>query len=162
MRTGYLRVINNQDLYPVDDDMASISLNEHGKRTWATAKKNKPRALLWSILKTSRGALAYGIFPRICMIGFRYAQPLLLSRTISFASSPDQSDSIGWGLTAAFGLVFLGLAVANGSYYHMVYRFITSVRGILVSIIYDKTVDLSITALDESVAVTLMASDTGL
>ena len=41
----------------------------------------------------------------------------------------------------------------------MVYRFIVALRGTLVSMIYSKTVDLSITALDESVAVTLMSSD---
>ncbi|KIM99556.1 hypothetical protein OIDMADRAFT_125496 [Oidiodendron maius Zn] len=73
-------------------------------------------------------------------------------------TSPEAT--IGWGLTAAFGIVFIGLAVANGSYYHMTYRFVTSVRGTLVSMIYAKTIDLSITALDESAAVTLMASDT--
>jgi ATP-binding cassette subfamily C (CFTR/MRP) protein 1 len=44
----------------------------------------------------------------------------------------------------------------------MTYRFVTSVRGTLVSMIYAKTIDLSITALDESAAVTLMASDTGM
>lgn len=44
----------------------------------------------------------------------------------------------------------------------MAYRFVTSVRGTLVSMIYTKTIDLSITALDESAAVTLMASDTGM
>ena len=31
----------------------------------------------------------------------------------------------------------------------------------MVSMIYSKTVDLSITALDESVAITLMSNDTG-
>jgi ATP-binding cassette subfamily C (CFTR/MRP) protein 1 len=45
---------------------------------------------------------------------------------------------------------------------HMTYRFITSVRGTLVSMIYTKTIELSVTALDESAAVTLMASDTGI
>lgn len=51
---------------------------------------------------------------------------------------------------------------ANISQDHMAYRFITSVRGTLISMIYAKTIDLSITALDESAAVTLMASDTGM
>lgn len=85
----------------------------------------------------------------------------MLERTVQFANNDNEPDSIGWGLTAAFGLVFTGLALANGSYNHLTYRFVTSTRGILVSMIYSKTVDLSITALDESAAVTLMASDTG-
>jgi ATP-binding cassette subfamily C (CFTR/MRP) protein 1 len=138
-----------------------MNLQSHAQKMWVITDKTHQRALLWSTLKASRGALAYCIFPRICLIGFRYAQPFLLSRTVDFANSPDEPDSIGWGLTAAFGLVFTGLAIANGSYYHMIYRFVTSVRGILVSMIYTKTVDLSITALNESAAVTLMASDTG-
>ncbi|KAA8575989.1 hypothetical protein EYC84_006152 [Monilinia fructicola] len=113
-----------------------------------------------SVLKATRGAFAFGLIPRLCIIGFRYAQPFLLERTVGFANDESQPDSIGWGLTGAFGLVFLGLAVLNGTYYHMAYRFNTAVRGSLVSLIYAKTVDVSITALDESVAVTLMANDT--
>jgi ATP-binding cassette subfamily C (CFTR/MRP) protein 1 len=162
MRTGYVRVINNQDLYPIDYDMSSVVLNDRAQKAWTSAEKGDVRALLWSTLKASRGSLAFCIFPRVCLIGFRYAQPFLLSRTIDFANSPEEPNSIGWGLTAAFGLVFLGLAVASGSYYHMTYRFVTSIRGILVNMIYTKTLDLSITALDESAAVTLMANDTGM
>jgi ATP-binding cassette subfamily C (CFTR/MRP) protein 1 len=42
----------------------------------------------------------------------------------------------------------------------MTYRFVTSVRGSLCSLIYTKTLDLGSTALDESVAVSLMSTDT--
>ncbi|KAG0646471.1 abc multidrug transporter B [Hyphodiscus hymeniophilus] len=159
MTTGYGRVIQNEDLYPIDDVMKSAFLQDQGQRVWSNAPRNQPRALFWSTLKASRTSLAYCVFPRLCLVGFRYAQPFLLSRTVDFANSPDEPDSIGWGLTGAFGLVFLGMAVVNGSYEHMTYRFVTMVRGTLVSMIYAKTVDLSITALDESAAVTLMASD---
>jgi hypothetical protein len=43
----------------------------------------------------------------------------------------------------------------------MSYRFVTTVRETFVSLIYSKTMNLSITALDESAAVTLVANDTG-
>lgn len=79
---------------------------------------------------------------------------------MNFVGSQDR-DSIGWGLTGAFGVVFVGMAVASGSYYHMTYRFVTAVRGGLVGIVYRKTVDLSVTALDESAAITLMSNDAG-
>lgn len=161
MRTGFQRVLTNEDLYPIDDDMTSKVLLGRGQEAWNNSNKSRPRALFWSTLWATRSAFTYCLFPRICLIGFRYAQPFLLSRTVNFASSLEEPDSIGWGLTGAFGLVFLGLAIATGSYYHMTYRFVTTVRGTLVSLIYAKTMDLSITALDESVAVTLMASDTG-
>ena len=162
MTTGYRRVIQNEDLYPIDDEMKSAFLQDQGQQVWKGAPQRQSRALLWSTLKATRASLAYCIPPRLCLIGFRYAQPFLLSRTVDFASSPDEPDSIGWGLTGAFGLVFVVMAVSNGSYEHMTYRFVTMVRGTLVSMIYAKAVDLSITALDESAAVTLMASDSGM
>jgi ATP-binding cassette, subfamily C (CFTR/MRP), member 1 len=111
-------------------------------------------------LNSTRRQLALCIFPRLCLIGFRYAQPFLLSRTADFVKS-NGTKNIGWGLTGAFGIVFLGTAIANVLYFHMTFRFITAVRGTLVSMIYDKTIDLNITSLDESAAITLMSSDTG-
>lgn len=162
MTTGFRRVIQNEDLYPIDEEMSSAFLQRHGQRIWdATVGKHHKRALLWATLKANRAAFMYCIFPRLCLIGFRYAQPFLLSRTVDFANSPDEPESIGWGLTGAFGLVFLGLAVSNGMYEHMSYRLVTSVRGTLIGMIYAKTLDLSITAINESAAVTLMASDSG-
>jgi ATP-binding cassette subfamily C (CFTR/MRP) protein 1 len=116
MRIGYLRVIHNKDLYPIDEDMSSSALNEHAQKVWTGVDKSQPRALFWATLKASRLSFFYCILPRICLIGFRYAQPFLLSRTVDFANSPGEPDRIGWALTAAFGLVFVGLAVINGSY----------------------------------------------
>lgn len=116
MRTGYLRVISNEDLYPIDEDMSASSLNYNSQRVWVVADKSKPRALLWATLKASRKSFAYCIFPRICQIGFRYAQPFLLSRTVDFANQPEESDAVGWALTGAFMLAFVGIAVVNGSY----------------------------------------------
>jgi len=161
MTTGFHKVLTNEDLYPIDHDMTGTVLHDRAQRIWAASNKTQPRALLWATLRTSWIAFAYCVFPRLCLVGFRYAQPFLLNRTVEFANNPDEPDSIGWGLTGAFALVFLGLAIANGAYYHMVYRFMTGVRGIIITLVYSKTIDLSITALDESVAVTLMANDSG-
>ncbi|KAI9645295.1 hypothetical protein NHQ30_006030 [Ciborinia camelliae] len=160
MTTGFQRIIRNEDLYAIGEEMSSQTLYFRAQNAWDRCDHTQSRSLMWSILKATRGAFALGIIPRLCMIGFKYAQPFLLERTVGFANDESQPDSIGWGLTGAFGIVFLGLAVLNGAYYHMAYRYNTAVRGSLVSLIYAKTVDLSITALDESVAVTLMANDT--
>ena len=159
-RTGFRKLLSNEDLYPIDDSMASTVLRDHLQDVWNSSGKQSPHALVWSTMKALRGPLSYCVFPRLCLTGFKFAQPFLIERTISFVDTPNQADEIGWALTAAYGFVSLGLAVANGSYYHMVYRFVTSLRGSLVGIIYTKTLDLSITAMDESAAVTLMATDT--
>lgn len=160
MRTGYDRVVKEDDLFPIDDAMKSFTLAARAQKSWDAAPRTRSHALFWSTLKTNQKALLLCIFPRLCLIGFRYAQPLLLARTVNFVGSQDR-DSIGWGLTGAFGVVFVGMAVASGSYYHMTYRFVTAVRGGLVGIVYRKTVDLSVTALDESAAITLMSNDAG-
>lgn len=159
MTSGFRRVLHNHDLYPIDSDMSSEVLQQRMKRVWSNASQGARRALFWAVLRANLKPLLYCIIPRLFQIGFRYAQPFLITRTISFASDESQPDSIGWGLTGAFFLVLLGVAVSNGIYYHMAYRLVTSARGCLISVIYAKTVDLSITALDESVAVTLMSSD---
>lgn len=159
MRTGFQRTINENDLFPIEDEMGSSYLRDRAQAQWQRTDKTASNALFWAILKVTRRQLALCIFPRVCLIGFRYAQPFLLSRTVEFVNSAEDSDNIGWGLTGAFGFVFLGMAVASGSYYHMSYRFVTTVRGCLVGIIYTKTVDLSVISLDESAALTLMSND---
>jgi len=160
LRTGFQRIISEKDLFPIDHDFRSSTLTKRAQDFWDARTQTGTHALFWVILRANASRIAVGILPRLCLTGFRYAQPLLLARTVDFVSS-NEADSIGWGLTGAFGIVFLGMAVASGSYYHMSYRFVTAVRGSLIGIIYAKTAELSITALDESAAVTLMSKDTG-
>ncbi|KAK0120207.1 hypothetical protein ONS95_011613 [Cadophora gregata] len=158
MRIGYARVVREDDMFPIDEEMRSSFLTERAQKAWENAPKTRSHALFWSTLKANAKAVLMCVFPRLCLIGFRYAQPLLLARTVNFVDSQDR-DTIGWGLTGAFGVVFVGMTIARGNYYHMTYRFVTAVRGGLVGIVYAKTVDLSITALDESAAITLMSND---
>lgn len=159
MTSGFHRVLQNHDLYPIDSDMTSQVLQQRMKNAWIAATPDKQRALFWAVLRANLKPLFYCVIPRLLLIGFKYTQPFLLTRTVSFANDESQPDSVGWGLTGAFFIVLLGIAVFNGLSYHMTYRFVTSARGNLISIIYSKTVDLSVTALNESVAVTLMSSD---
>ncbi|EED18573.1 ATP-binding cassette transporter, putative [Talaromyces stipitatus ATCC 10500] len=160
MTTGFRRLLHNNDLYPIDTEMSSAVLREKMQQVWNASSKESSRSLFWAVLRANLRPFLLCIIPRLSQGAFRYAQPFLLARTISFANDLSQPEDIGWGLTGGFFFVLLGLAVSNGWYYHMTYRLMTSVRGSLISIIYSKTVDLSITALDESVAVTLMSSDT--
>lgn len=88
-------------------------------------------------------------------------QPLLIRRIIELVGEPNSksADNRGWGLTAAVGLVYFGLALTGGAYQHKANRMATMVRGSLVNAVYAQTLDLSIISLDESAAVTLMSSD---
>ncbi|MAD85034.1 MAG: hypothetical protein CL912_18905 [Deltaproteobacteria bacterium] len=160
MRIGYRRVVKKEDMFPIDEEMKSSFLTERAQKSWDDAPKTRSHALFWSTTKANRKRTLTCVFPRLCSIGFRYAQPLLLARTVKFVDS-EEWDTIGWGLTGAFGVVSVGMAIGTGSYYHMTYRFVTAVRGGLIGFVYAKTVELSITALDEGAAITLTSNDAG-
>ncbi len=58
--------------------------------------------------------LAAAVVPRLCLVFFRFMQPLLIHRVSKLVSQPVShfTTNQGWGLTAAYGLVYLGLAVS--------------------------------------------------
>ena len=98
--------------------------------------------------------------PRLAIGGLKYVQPFLIKRAITYVSNRrDQPASVGWGLAAAYALTYFGMALMNASYHHLLNRCITQVRGGLVSLIYEKTLDISITSVDPAASLTLMSSD---
>ncbi|KAJ5165605.1 uncharacterized protein N7500_007435 [Penicillium coprophilum] len=157
---GFRRIIRANDIFLIEDEMCAKVLRRRAQNNWAKANKSRSHALFWSTLNVTRRQLTLCIFPRLCLIAFRYTQPFLLSRTTNFVMSQTDAKSIGWGLTGAFGIVFIGTAIANGVYTHMTFRFTTVVRGTLVSMICAKTLDISIVSLGDSAALTLMSNDT--
>jgi ATP-binding cassette, subfamily C (CFTR/MRP), member 1 len=117
--------------------------------------------LVWILSRAILGPFAAAILPRLALTFFAFMQPLLINSLTSLVQEPDSEDASnrGWGLAAAFGLVYAGRAVAGGAYQHKANRMATMVRGSLVNAVYKQTLELSITSLDESAAVTLMSSD---
>lgn len=124
-------------------------------------KYPKKHTLVWVISRIILRPLTASLLPRLALTFFRFMQPLLISSITKLVNDPDSESATnrGWGLTAAFGLVYIGLAVTGGAYQHKTNRMATMVRGSLVNAIYTKTLNLSVTSLDESAAVTLMSLD---
>jgi len=107
------------------------------------------------------GPFIAAMLPRLALTFFSFMQPLLISSITTLVSSPDSptANSRGWGLAAAFGLVYVGLAIAGGAYQHKINRMVTMVRGALVNAVYRQTLEVAVAGLEESKAVTLMSSD---
>lgn len=177
---GFRNVVNDDDLFAADEDLLSKSLEIRFNRHWADRMpltllvifcsstntfigKKYPRkhTLVWVMFRMVMGPLAASVLPRLALTFFRFMQPLLINSITRLVSDPDSESATnrGWGLTAAFGLVYIGLAVAGGAFQHKANRMVTMVRGSLVNAIYTQTLDLSVTSLDESAAVTLMSLD---
>ncbi|KFX85837.1 hypothetical protein V490_09379 [Pseudogymnoascus sp. VKM F-3557] len=161
-RLGFRGVVNDDDLFAADVDLLSTSLDVKFDKHWADRKKYPSKhTLVWVMFRMMLGPLAASVIPRLALTFFRFMQPLLINSITKLVSDPDSESATnrGWGLTAAFGLVYIGLAVAGGAYQHKANRMTTMVRGSLVNAIYAQTLDLSVTSLDESAAVTLMSLD---
>lgn len=117
--------------------------------------------LTWVMARAMVMPFAAGVVSRLALIFFKFMQPLLIKALTRFVSQTPAAvpDSYGWGLTAAFGLVYVGLAVTSGAFEHKANRLTTMVRGSLVGAIYAQTLAVSSTSVEESAAVTLMSSD---
>lgn len=63
-------------------------------------------ALKWPLLSI--------VFPRACLIGFTFCQPFLINRAITLAMEPvtEHTTNMGYGLIAAYVIVYVGIAVS--------------------------------------------------
>lgn len=112
-----------------------------------------------SCVSTLKWPLLGVVFPRLLQLAFIICQPLVLNRFLEFLEQQDESINHGYGLIGAYGLVYLGIALSGAFYSHQATRTVTMLRGILVSAIFSRSIDLSTTAIDNGAAVTLMSTD---
>ncbi|KAF5682935.1 major facilitator family transporter [Fusarium denticulatum] len=160
-RAGYSKHLEIEALFPLEKHFRSLYLQKLLQTAWAKASRKGKHALMLTVLKTLKWPTLSIVFPRLCFIGFTFCQPFLISATLAWAENDSDSDDMnqGYGLIGAWFLVFMGLAVTTGQYQHLTYRAITMARGQLVSILFNKATDISITAADPSAALTLMSAD---
>ncbi|RAK74447.1 putative multidrug resistance protein [Aspergillus fijiensis CBS 313.89] len=157
---GYRKNLSLGDLDRVDQELSAGPLHERMQVAWAKHRSERRFSLVIALFYCLKWPLLLTVFPRLCLIGFTYAQPFLITRVISYVSDADSTrdKSDGYGLIAATGLIYLGIALSTAHYQHRLYRMITMFRGAMVSQIYAKTLALA-RAPDESAAVTLMSTD---
>lgn len=112
-------------------------------------------------LKVLKWPLLSAVIPRLSLTALNFCQPFLLHRAIDLSQQPitKESTNNGYGLIAAYFFVYLGIAITTGQFQHLTYRVITMVRGGLISMLYNKTMDLSIDAVDPSSSMILMSAD---
>ncbi|KAF4343098.1 multidrug resistance-associated 1 [Fusarium beomiforme] len=158
--TGFRKLLRPMDLFELDEDMGSAGLIDRFWRHWHNQKAPAPKhRLIFCCITTLRCAIMAVVLPRLVLLGFTICQPFLLNRLLVFLDDTSQPINIGYGLIAAYGLVYSGIALSQALYWHRNARSVTLLRGVLVSAVFSKATNLSITAMDDSAAVTLMSSD---
>ncbi|KAJ4116110.1 hypothetical protein NW768_011082 [Fusarium equiseti] len=160
-RTGYSHTLQIESLFPLEKHFKSSYLQGKLQDAWRRTSNKGDHALMFTVFRTLKGPLLAIVFPRLCFIGFTFCQPFLISATLAWVERDSDSDDTnqGYGLIGAWFLVFVGLAVTTGQYQHMTVRATTMVRGQLISMLYDKATDMSITAANPTAALTLMSAD---
>ncbi|KAL3429940.1 P-loop containing nucleoside triphosphate hydrolase protein [Aspergillus tetrazonus] len=161
LRKGSATVLQLTDLYPLDPCLESARLQSSLKAAWEDSAQQKSYALLLATFICFWKPMVAVAIPRIALIAFKFCQPLLIDRAVSLLSVPNgpRETDIGRALIGATALVYAGVAVCTAQYKHKTYRYITMMRGGLISLIYDTTLQLDTHAANEAAAVTLMSTD---
>jgi ATP-binding cassette subfamily C (CFTR/MRP) protein 1 len=57
------------------------------------------------------------VIPRLCLIGFNFAQPFLITAALNLVSEPvnPSTRNEGYGLIGATALIYLGIAVGHSN-----------------------------------------------
>ena len=160
LRAGFGKTLKVEDLFNLDETLASANVENRFRRAWASIKHPQRFSLLLTTTWVLRWQLLLAAGPRLLLIAARYAQPFLVQDTIQYISNRhDQTASTGWGLVAAFFLVYVTTAMLTAAYRYLQNRCVTQVRAGLVTLLYNKTLELSIVSADPSASLTLMSAD---
>ncbi|KAJ6783186.1 hypothetical protein PWT90_07877 [Aphanocladium album] len=164
LRAGYKSVLALEDLYQVEAGLDANNTSVDFKRQWKHEVNVPPGAqprkyaLVFTVLKLIWKRVLLGAFWHAISLALEFAQPLLLTRTIAFLQDKE-SDNIGYGLITAYGLVYVGLALAKIAAMTQNARIRVHMRGMLVSEIYDKTLMIDLSSPSDFTTATLMSTD---
>ncbi|CAG8415715.1 unnamed protein product [Penicillium salamii] len=161
----------------LDSDISAASDSTVLAEKWRNANHYSPNALLWTMISHHKWAFLQGVLPRLLHTGFCFGQPFLVERVLNFMNEPEHDNSTNYarGLVAAYAIVYIGIAVcglssirrhlltdtqiSRAAYEHQTNRIIAMVRGSLVTLIFEKTLRMSTSAVADSGAITLMSTD---
>ncbi|KAI0142611.1 ABC transporter type 1, transmembrane domain-containing protein [Hypoxylon sp. NC0597] len=160
--TGYKKVLTLDDLYPLDQNMASERLQiKLAKCIKAIRRPGQHNGLAKALAKALAVPLLLPVGPRIAMTAFQFCQPFLINTLLNYLqqSPGDASENVGYGLIGATILIYTGIAASQAMYWYLQERAMYMARGALASSVYMKTIEAKISAADDSAALTLMSAD---
>jgi len=162
VKQGFRSFLVLKDLYGLDHELKSVTIFTQARRFWE--KRNIPERryeFLWAMVTALKWPLIWTIPPRLIMIAFTFAQPLLIRAVLKTVQSPETeaNKNMGYALILAAALIYTGLGISRLHYYQSTYRFVTMIRGAAISLIHDRALQMQDGTHDESAAITLMSTD---
>ncbi|KAK1640158.1 ATPase-like protein [Colletotrichum phormii] len=159
---GFRKLLILDDLYALDEAMsAEVLYAKFGPLLENNKAQGHRHALFRGLTQTLVGPFILSIVPRLCQMGFKFCQPLMIESLLDYLQEPvgASSPNKGYGYIGAAFLIYVGMATSNSIYWYFQERFVHMARGILVSAVYRKTTVISLSAADDSAALTLMNAD---
>ncbi|KAH8903310.1 ABC transporter [Coniochaeta sp. PMI_546] len=160
---GRRGILTEDSLPPLDHRLASRMLRYQASRAWdqrvrPSNKLTLPKALVSSM----RSQFFAPVLPRLCLILFRYAQPVLIRTAVRYLSTPvnETRSRAGYSVILMAIIVYIGLALSKVIYNHRMNRLRTMIRGAVVGLINRKSLNQHFNSYDDAKAVTLMSTDT--
>ena len=175
---GYRNKLEEDDLYPVDGDLGTEKLTEAVDSAWNRTSPTRRRRLALSLVRAFAWQLFLIQLPRLALVGFAIAQPLLVKAALGYVNNHGTLPvEFGYGLIGAFGLVYIGVAVSSCLlsvqvtlakrrqistlwYQHLTFRLLVMVRGSLIGMIFKHSLKLPVSESGGAAsAVSLMSTD---
>ncbi|TQN66876.1 ABC transporter atnG, partial [Colletotrichum shisoi] len=160
---GNRHVLTEENLPPMGHMLSSESLRQQALRAWDQRAKPEGRKTLPKVLALSMlPQFLAPIIPRLFLIVFRYAQPVLISTAIRYpGGSSAQSVETGHLIIAMAVVIYGGLAMSRAVYYHRLNQLKVMIRGAVVGLINNKSFSQQSSNHDDGRAVALISTDAG-
>ncbi|KAL7941549.1 P-loop containing nucleoside triphosphate hydrolase protein [Trichoderma barbatum] len=159
---GHSKVLNLDDLLPLDQHMASDVLR---RKLQASIEKSptggQKLGLAKALAKSLSSSLLLPAVPRIALSAFKFGQPFLINSLLSYLQTAESERPVssGYGLIGAVFLVYSGIALSTSFYYYLRERSIWMARGALASVVYEHTMRSKLSVANDSAVLTLMSTD---
>ncbi|OIW33935.1 putative ATP-binding cassette transporter [Coniochaeta ligniaria NRRL 30616] len=137
--TGYRHPLKLEELGPIDRSLSSELLAARFGTLSEPCANPQPTRLLITTLLCLGSSFWFPVIPRLCLTAFLFCQPFLASSIIAYLNAGGSTGpSPGYGLIGAAALIYLGIAICNGWYWHLSYKAMTKLRGGLVASVSQK------------------------
>ncbi|KAL0932221.1 ATP-binding cassette containing protein [Colletotrichum truncatum] len=157
LRYGNRNILNGDKLPPIDDKLSSDLLRRQALKAWdQRAKPERKTTLPRVLLRSMLSHFVAPVIPRLSLIAFRYAQPILISTAIRYMSNSPVEDPAG-----GYSVILMAVAVyiSSAMYSHSLNRLKIMIRGAVVGLINNKSLRQRSGGYDDGRAVTLITTD---
>lgn len=123
LRLGSSTVLSLAQIPDVDRKLQGEYTHEKLNSIWEVVSKRDGRyAMLQSTFRAFLWPFCSAIVPRLCLSGFTFCQPFLITAAVNFFDIPTTHETQQYGpaLIGAYLLVYVGMAVRHGKRWDMI------------------------------------------